>query len=255
VERRCLEERRRIVVGHGTYDPALNLTYWGLGNPGPDFNAGAAAGDNLYTDSVVALNADTGKLQWHFQFTPNDRTTGIRRRCRCWSMQLEGAPAKLLMLANRNGFFYVLDRDVGKFLFGKPFIKVNWASGLDSNGRPIQTPQPPGATTWPGSKGGPAGTRRHTVRVPDCSTFQPGKTCRACSRVNRLNTSPVRITGAEVSDVTACARRTVGAEHQARPHQQLDHEPSHGAVVAARSASPANGSGRSRCTTSPTPES
>ena len=65
-----------------------------------------------------------------------------------------GAPAKLLMLANRNGFFYVLDRVTGKFLLGKPFVKVNWASGLDANGRPIQTPQPPGATTWPGQQGG-----------------------------------------------------------------------------------------------------
>ena len=65
-----------------------------------------------------------------------------------------GAPAKLLMLANRNGFFYVLDRVTGKFLLGKPFVKLNWASGLDENGRPIQTPQPPGATTWPGQQGG-----------------------------------------------------------------------------------------------------
>ena len=65
-----------------------------------------------------------------------------------------GAPAKLLMLANRNAFFYVLDRVTGKFLLGTPFAKVNWASGLDANGRPIQTPQPPGATTWPGQQGG-----------------------------------------------------------------------------------------------------
>jgi alcohol dehydrogenase (cytochrome c) len=139
----------------GTYDPSLNLTYWGVGNPGPDFNAAQRPGDNLYTDSVVALNADTGKLQWHFQFTPNDRYDWDSTQV---PVLVDGnwkeSPAKLLMLANRNGFFYVLDRATGKFLFGKPFIKVNWASGLDANGRPIQTPQPPGATTWPGQQGG-----------------------------------------------------------------------------------------------------
>jgi alcohol dehydrogenase (cytochrome c) len=138
----------------GTYDPALNLTYWGVGNPGPDFNANQRPGDNLYTDSVVALDADTGRLKWHFQFTPGDRYDFDSTQVpvlvdRTW----RGAPAKLLLLANRNGFFYVLDRVTGKFLLGKPFTKVNWASGLDDNGRPIQTPQPAGATTWPGQQG------------------------------------------------------------------------------------------------------
>jgi len=139
----------------GTYDPALNLTYWGVGNPGPDFNPAQRPGDNLYTDSVVALNADSGKLQWHFQFTPNDRYDWDSTQVPVLvDTTWKGVPAKLLMLANRNGFFYVLDRASGKFLFGKPFIKVNWASGLDTNGRPIQTPQPPGSATWPGQQGG-----------------------------------------------------------------------------------------------------
>jgi alcohol dehydrogenase (cytochrome c) len=139
----------------GSYDASLNLTYWGVGNPGPDFNAAQRPGDNLYTDSVVALDADTGKLQWHFQFTPNDRYDWDSTQVPVLvDTNWKGAPAKLLMLANRNGFFYVLDRATGKFLSGKPFVKVNWASGLDANGRPIQTPQPPGATTWPGQQGG-----------------------------------------------------------------------------------------------------
>lgn len=139
----------------GTYDPALNLTYWGIGNPGPDFNAAQRPGDNLYTDSVVALDADTGKLKWHFQFTPNDRYDWDSTQVPVLvDANWKGTPAKLLMLANRNGFFYVLDRTSGAFLFGKPFVKVNWASGLDAKGRPIQTPQPPGATTWPGQQGG-----------------------------------------------------------------------------------------------------
>jgi alcohol dehydrogenase (cytochrome c) len=139
----------------GTYDPSLNLTYWGVGNPGPDFNPAQRPGDNLYTDSVVALDADTGTLKWHFQFTPNDGYDWDAIQVPVLAdTTWRGAPAKLLMAANRNGFFYVLDRVTGKFLLGKPFIKVNWASGLDEKGRPIPTPQPPGAATFPGQQGG-----------------------------------------------------------------------------------------------------
>jgi alcohol dehydrogenase (cytochrome c) len=139
----------------GSYDPVLNLTYWGVGNPGPDFNPAQRPGDNLYSDSVVALDADTGALKWHFQFTPNDRYDWDSTQVPVLVDALwRGTPARLLMLANRNGFFYVLDRVTGKFLAGKPFIKLNWASGLDAAGRPIQTPQAPGATTWPGQQGG-----------------------------------------------------------------------------------------------------
>ncbi len=139
----------------GTYDPSLNLTYWGVGNPGPDFNPAQRPGDNLYTNSVVALDADTGKLKWHFQFTPNDAYDWDAIQVPVLAdATWRGAPAKLLMAANRNGFFYVLDRVTGKFLVGKPFIKVNWASGLDEKGRPIQTPQPAGEPTYPGQQGG-----------------------------------------------------------------------------------------------------
>ena len=139
----------------GTYDPSLNLTYWGVGNPGPDFNPAQRPGDNLYTNSVVALDADTGRLKWHFQFTPNDAYDWDAIQVPVLAdATWRGAPAKLLMAANRNGFFYVLDRVTGKFLVGKPFIKVNWASGLDANGRPIQTPQPAGEPTYPGQQGG-----------------------------------------------------------------------------------------------------
>jgi alcohol dehydrogenase (cytochrome c) len=139
----------------GSYDPALNLTYWGIGNPGPDFNPAQRPGDNLYTNSVVALDADTGQLKWHFQFTPADRYDWDATQVPVLvDTNWRGTPARLLMLANRNGFFYVLDRATGRFLLGKPFVKQNWASGLDENGRPIQTPQPSGATTWPGQQGG-----------------------------------------------------------------------------------------------------
>ncbi len=138
-----------------SYDPATNLTFWGVGNPGPDWNAELRPGDNLYTDSVVALDADTGKLQWHFQFSPNDTYDYDSVQVAVLAdLNWRGTPTKAMLWANRNGFFYVLDRTNGRFLFGTPFVKVNWASGLDAKGRPIPTPQPPGQPTWPGNQGG-----------------------------------------------------------------------------------------------------
>ena len=139
----------------GSYDPDLNLTYWGVGNPGPDWNPTQRPGDNLYSDSVVALDVDSGKLKWHFQFTPNDGYDYDSVQVPVLAdINWKGAPTKVMMWANRNGFFYVLDRATGKFLLGNNFVKVNWASGLDENGRPIQTPQPSGMPTWPGNQGG-----------------------------------------------------------------------------------------------------
>jgi alcohol dehydrogenase (cytochrome c) len=139
----------------GSYDPTLNLMYWGTGNPSPDWNPAQRPGDNLYTDSVLAVDPDNGDLKWHFQFTPGDPYDYDSVQIpvlvdRDWN----GRPAKLLLWANRNGFFYVLDRVTGKFLFGKPFVKVTWASGLDKAGRPIQTPPADGEPVWPGVQGG-----------------------------------------------------------------------------------------------------
>jgi alcohol dehydrogenase (cytochrome c) len=139
----------------GSYDPDLNLTYWGIGNPGPDWNPSQRPGDNLYSDCVVALNADTGELVWHFQFTPNDGYDYDSVQVPVLAdIDWNGKPTKVMMWANRNGYFYVLDRSNGKFLLGKPFVKVNWSSGLDENGRPIPTPQPEGMPTYPGNQGG-----------------------------------------------------------------------------------------------------
>ncbi|MBT4188341.1 MAG: PQQ-binding-like beta-propeller repeat protein, partial [Gemmatimonadales bacterium] len=133
----------------------LNLTYWGVGNPGPDWNPGQRPGDNLYSDAVIALNPDTGELDWYFQFTPNDGYDYDAVQVPLLvDMEWEGEARKLMLWANRNGYFYVLDRTDGEFLSGTPFVKVNWSSGLDENGRPIQTPQPAGAPTWPGNQGG-----------------------------------------------------------------------------------------------------
>lgn len=139
----------------GSFDPDLNLTYWGIGNPGPDWNAGQRPGDNLYSDSVVALDADTGELIWYFQFTPNDAYDYDAVQVPVLAdINWRGTPTKVMMWANRNGYFYVLDRVTGAFLEGKPFVRVNWSSGLDENGRPLQTPQPEGMPTFPGNQGG-----------------------------------------------------------------------------------------------------
>jgi alcohol dehydrogenase (cytochrome c) len=143
----------------GSYDPDLNLTYWGTGNPGPDYNDDIRAGDNLYTDSVVALDPDTGKLKWHFQFIPHDVFDYDAAQVPVLAdMDWNGTPRKLMLWANRNGFFYVLDRATGDFLFGKPFVHVTWASGLDDKGHPVRVsgmkPSVEGTQVYPGVLGG-----------------------------------------------------------------------------------------------------
>ena len=139
----------------GSYDPELNLTYWGVGNPGPDFNKNQRPGDNLYSDSVVALDVDTGELKWYFQFTPDDPYDYDAVQIPVLvDVERNGNQFKLMLWGNRNGFFYILDRETGRFLSGQPFVEVNWAEGLDDSGRPVETPQPPGAPTFPGVQGG-----------------------------------------------------------------------------------------------------
>jgi alcohol dehydrogenase (cytochrome c) len=148
----------------GSYDPDLNLTYWGIGNPGPDWNGDNREGDNLYSESVVALDADTGKLTWHYQFTPHDEMDYDAVQVPVLAdLQWPGPdgrtqPRRVMMWANRNGFFYVLDRVTGQFLLGRPFVKVNWASGFDGNARPIRvpgkSPSLEGTVIYPGVQGG-----------------------------------------------------------------------------------------------------
>lgn len=126
----------------GEYDPELNTIYWPVGNPDPDLIGDDRIGDNLYTDSVVALDPSTGKLKWHFQFTPHDvHDFDAMAPLAIIDANWEDKPRKLMIQANRNGFYYVLDRTDGKFLFGTPFTKkLTWASGLDSQGHPIPLP-------------------------------------------------------------------------------------------------------------------
>ena len=143
----------------GSYDPELNLTYWGTGNPGPDWNGDGRPGDNLYSDSMLALDPDSGKLKWFFQFTPHDihdwDATEIPVLI---DASFRGRPRKLLLHPNRNGFFYVLDRETGEFLLAKAYVKQTWAKEIDDKGRPVRVPgQEPsleGIAVWPGVNGG-----------------------------------------------------------------------------------------------------
>jgi alcohol dehydrogenase (cytochrome c) len=145
---------------NGSYDPDLNLIYWGTGNPAPDFNDDERPGDNLYTCSVVALDADTGKLKWYFQFSPHENHDWDSDEPPVlFNTTIDGQSRKLLGFANRNGFYYVLDRTNGKFITGQPFVKQTWAKGLDASGRPIPAPnQEPtlgaGTLVYPSITGG-----------------------------------------------------------------------------------------------------
>ncbi len=125
----------------GTYDPELNLIYWGVGNPGPDLYGAVRKGDNLFTCSVVALNPDTGERKWHFQFTPHDtHDWDANETPMLIDAEWRGKPRKLLVQANRNAFYYVLDRVTGEFLLAKPFARQTWAREIDDRGRPVVLP-------------------------------------------------------------------------------------------------------------------
>ncbi len=142
----------------GTYDPDLNLIYWGIGNPNPVLAGAGRLGENLYTCSIVALNADTGKLDWYFQPSPHDvHDWDAVQTPVLFDAEFHGAKRKLLAQASRNGYFFVLDRTNGKSLLTAPFIETNWASGIDEKGRPVakasKDPTPDGSLVEPGSDG------------------------------------------------------------------------------------------------------
>ncbi len=126
----------------GSYDPELNLLYWPTGNPAPSDYGGERAGDNLYSNSMLALDPDTGKLKWYFQFTPHDLYDYDATQAPVLlDADWEGKPRKLLVQANRSGFFYVFDRTNGKFLQGTPYGKVTWAKSIAADGRPVINPE------------------------------------------------------------------------------------------------------------------
>lgn len=142
----------------GSYDPETNLTFWGVGNPGPDYNAESRPGDNLYSCSVIALDADTGKLKWHYQFTPADEFDWDAVQVPVLAdIDWRGTRRHAMLWANRNGFFYVLDRKTGEFLQATPIAKQNWNAGFDAKGRPIRTENArasrEGVLIYPGNQG------------------------------------------------------------------------------------------------------
>lgn len=144
----------------GSYDPELNLVYWGTGNPGPDYNGDVRPGDNLYSCSLLALDLDTGKLKWYFQFTPHDTHDWDATQVPVLlDSTFNGRPRKLVVVPSRNGFHYVLDRVTGAFLLARQYVKQTWAREIDKKGRPVLNPdQEPtyegNDSVWPGVDGG-----------------------------------------------------------------------------------------------------
>ncbi len=169
----------------GTYDPELDTLYWGTSNPAPDFDGAPRPGDDLYTDCVLALDPDTGKLKWYFQFTPHDLFDyDATETPVIVDAAYRGQPRKLLLQADRNGFMYVLDRTDGKFLSAVPFVKqLNWAKAIDAQGRPILTGIKPsaegslicpgfsGATNWYSPAYNPDTHLFYFLALEDCGTF------------------------------------------------------------------------------------
>ena len=174
----------------GTYDPETGLLYWPTGNPYPDTDGTERGGDNLYTNSDLALDPKTGQLRWYFQYTPHDlHDWDAVQPPVLVDAKYHGSDRKLLLHANRNGYFYVLDRTDGKFLFGKPFVKkLTWSSGLDDKGRPILTPNNEtkagevrtcpavrGATNWYSPAFSPLTGLYYVMVVEDCGLYRQAK--------------------------------------------------------------------------------
>ncbi len=169
----------------GTYDPELNTVFWGTSNAAPDFDGNARPGDDLYTACVLALDPDTGKLKWHFQFTPHDDFDyDATETAVLVDAEYNAARKKLLIEANRNGFLYVLDRSSGKFLSAIPFVKkLNWAKGIDATGRPIRSgvepspggslvcPDMTGATNWFSPSYNPVTHLLYFMALENCQLF------------------------------------------------------------------------------------
>lgn len=169
----------------GTFDPKLNLIYWGIGNPSPSDDTTERGGDNLYSNSVVALDADTGTLKWYFQFTPADSHDWDATEIPVLAdLEIEHAPRKVLIHANRNGFLYVLDRTDGKLLSAKPFAHQTWAKEIGADGRPVVLPGSAptekgtvvcpgaiGATNWMSPSYSPQTNLLYVVAREECNLF------------------------------------------------------------------------------------
>ena len=181
----------------GSYDAATDLLFWTTGNPCPDYNGAERVGDNLWSNSVVALDPKTGKLRWHYQFTPHDLNDwDAVQTVVSADMVVAGEKRRLLLQANRNGFFYALDRSTGMLLLAKAFVsQMNWAEGIGPDGRPVRRPgmEPTvqgtkvcpsvvGATNWMSPAFNPDTGLYYVMALEECSVFtksaiwfEPGK--------------------------------------------------------------------------------
>ncbi|MBM3725949.1 MAG: c-type cytochrome [Acidobacteria bacterium] len=166
----------------GSFDPVLGTLYWATGNPWPNSDDRERPGDNLFTDSVLALDPATGKMKWHYQFTPHDtRDWDATEPNVLVDTTWKGQPAKLLLHADRNGFFYVFDRTTGERLLSKSFLhRLTWASGIGSDGRPVRLPPgdlncPDHATNWNGTAFSPATRLYYVIAIEKCTlNLRPG---------------------------------------------------------------------------------
>jgi alcohol dehydrogenase (cytochrome c) len=170
----------------GTYDPSTDLLYWPTGNPCPDYNGDERQGDNLYSSAVLALESRTGRLRWYYQFTPHNlHDWDAAQTPVLVDAPFGGEPRRLLLQANRNGFFYVLDRVSGQLLVSRPFVhKLTWASGIGADGRPVLLPGADptplgttvcpsleGATNWMSTAFDPTTHLYYVMAMESCSIF------------------------------------------------------------------------------------
>jgi PQQ-dependent dehydrogenase (methanol/ethanol family) len=178
----------------GSYDPSSDTLYWAVGNPWPDSNDVDRPGDNLYTDSVLALNAKTGDLKWYYQFTPHDvKDRDATEPNVLVDAVYKGKPSKLLLHADRNGFFYVLDRTDGKLLLAKPFLRqVDWASSIGTDGRPVvKDPRgcPADAANWDSTAFSPETHLYYFIALEECG--RPGGTSQRFLRALNIETGDI----------------------------------------------------------------
>ncbi|HEY3837059.1 MAG TPA: PQQ-binding-like beta-propeller repeat protein [Bryobacteraceae bacterium] len=183
----------------GSYDPTTDMIYWPVGNPWPDSDDRDRPGDNLYTDSVLALNAETGDVKWYYQFTPHDRKDRDATEPDVLvDTTWRGQPRKLLLHANRNGFFYVLDRTNGKLLLAKPFLRrVDWASSVGPDGRPVvvnETACPSDAANWDSTAFSPLTHLYYVLALEECTgipTGYPNQTGQRYLRALNIDTGDI----------------------------------------------------------------
>jgi len=183
----------------GSYDPSSGILYWATGNPWPDGDDRDRPGDNLYTDSVLALNARTGDLKWHYQFTPHDlKDRDATEPNVLVDSVYKGKPSKLLLHADRNGFFYVLDRTDGKLLLAKPFLRrVDWAKSIGADGRPVVADPrgcPSDAANWDSSAFSPVTRLYYFMALEECvgkPTGYPDQTGQRFLRAVNIETGEI----------------------------------------------------------------